>query len=235
MYTKEPLSPPWDPLPGRVFAQLSSTSDWLKERPSFTGEWIMALSQTGGRGRSDHTWISPVGGLYMSVKVPMCKRVLGWSLAMGVAVVEEIRNRGLAASLKWPNDIERDGLKLGGILGEVVDGGVVLGLGLNIGNAPWPAGSGHLSLASTEADLMGWAESIVSRLATISIWDEGRLEARWIELWHGRETDLSEGSAAFRGRITGVSLRSDEVSLTSAAGRAILRASQLREHWPSLQ
>ncbi|MCW2621913.1 MAG: biotin--[acetyl-CoA-carboxylase] ligase, partial [Frankiales bacterium] len=39
---------------------------------------------------------------------------------------------GLDAVLKWPNDVLVEGRKVGGLLAEVADGKVILGIGLNV-------------------------------------------------------------------------------------------------------
>jgi BirA family biotin operon repressor/biotin-[acetyl-CoA-carboxylase] ligase len=61
--------------------------------------------------------------------------VYGWlPLLTGVALATAVRRvTGLDARLKWPNDLLVDGRKCAGILAEgVPDGGVVVGVGLNV-------------------------------------------------------------------------------------------------------
>jgi len=55
--------------------------------------------------------------------------------AVAVAVVVE-RATGLAAQLKWPNDVMLDRRKVAGGLAELKDGAVVLGIGLNVNQQP---------------------------------------------------------------------------------------------------
>jgi len=46
---------------------------------------------------------------------------------------------GDGASIKEPNDVLLDGRKVAGILADATDTGrVVLGIGVNVGSAPWP-------------------------------------------------------------------------------------------------
>lgn len=107
-------------------------------------------------------FISPPGGLYMSVIVrPVLppERLPLITLAAGVACARCISElAGVAVALKWPNDLYLDGRKLGGILTET--GGfaagqatvpyVVLGVGINVNNsaADFPQGlrQGTISL-----------------------------------------------------------------------------------------
>jgi BirA family biotin operon repressor/biotin-[acetyl-CoA-carboxylase] ligase len=59
----------------------------------------------------------------------------GWlPLLAGVALTESIRRLAeVDAVLKWPNDLLVEGRKTAGILAETVpDGGVVLGIGINV-------------------------------------------------------------------------------------------------------
>jgi BirA family biotin operon repressor/biotin-[acetyl-CoA-carboxylase] ligase len=65
----------------------------------------------------------------------------GWlSLATGVAVVDAVapllEGTGVQAGLKWPNDVSAGGGKLAGILAEVAKPVVIIGLGLNVTQAP---------------------------------------------------------------------------------------------------
>jgi BirA family biotin operon repressor/biotin-[acetyl-CoA-carboxylase] ligase len=61
------------------------------------------------------------------------------TLAAGVALVEGVRQAtGLVPSLKWPNDLYVGRRKLAGILAEGAGEAVVLGYGINIGNAAFP-------------------------------------------------------------------------------------------------
>lgn len=103
--------------------------------------------QTAGRGRLDRTWIDDAAGqLMVSVRVPAAWGDAG---VVGPAVAVLVRGvlaaDGVPALIKWPNDLgvrRADGTfaKLAGYLGEYVDGPepvVVLGMGLNVGTAPF--------------------------------------------------------------------------------------------------
>lgn len=107
------------------------------------GVVIVADEQTAGRGRRGTTWQSPAGaGLYFSL-IARAANVIP-TLAAGVGVREGIqRATGLAADLKWPNDLLVGGRKLAGILAEGVAIGspqqaVIIGVGVNIQPAAYP-------------------------------------------------------------------------------------------------
>jgi BirA family transcriptional regulator, biotin operon repressor / biotin---[acetyl-CoA-carboxylase] ligase len=120
-----------------------STNDILKKMAekgaeSFTA--VAAREQTQGRGTHDRGWISPLDkGLYVSFLLhpgrPDCSLL---PLTGGLACREAIhRSCQLSISLKWPNDLFRNGKKLGGILCESHFTGtdlnyVVMGIGINL-------------------------------------------------------------------------------------------------------
>ncbi len=106
------------------------------------GTVIHADEQTAGRGRLAHTWFSPPGNLYLSVLLrtgqPAARSAeLSFLAALAVAdTVEALLPRQIRAMLKWPNDVLINGAKIAGILLEQVDDATVLGIGLNVLEAP---------------------------------------------------------------------------------------------------
>ncbi|MEV6527074.1 biotin--[acetyl-CoA-carboxylase] ligase [Longispora sp. NPDC051575] len=96
------------------------------------GTVLIAERQTAGRGRLDRQWESPArAGIALSLLVRPTAPVARYSwlpLLAGVALVEAVGVGGL----KWPNDLLIEGRKCAGILAEVVDGAVVIGIGLNV-------------------------------------------------------------------------------------------------------
>ena len=97
---------------------------------------VGADHQTAGRGRRGRGWESrPGSSLLVSVVLRPVPPLV--TLAAGVAAAEACRAvAGVAARLKWPNDVLSDEGKLGGILSEQVGDAAVVGLGLNLGWAP---------------------------------------------------------------------------------------------------
>ena len=123
-----------------VVASTGSTNADLLARGGPEGQVLVAEEQTAGRGRAGRTWVSaPGASLTFSVllrpsSVPPASR--GWlPLLTGVAVAAAVRSAaGVAAVLKWPNDVLVDDRKLAGILAEQSPAGdaVVVGVGLNV-------------------------------------------------------------------------------------------------------
>ncbi len=95
---------------------------------------VMALEQTGGRGRRDHRWESPRGGLYLSIgwRNMSADEASRLNFSGPVAVVEILKEVRLEGLIKIPNDILVHGKKISGILIESRQGRTVLGIGLNV-------------------------------------------------------------------------------------------------------
>ena len=104
------------------------------------GTVVWAHRQEEGRGRLGRSFSSPVGGVYISMLVPSPSdpKDIGFALTAkaGVAVKRAIRDVcGVECGIKWVNDIVLDGLKVCGILAQMVvreEGNVVIvGIGVN--------------------------------------------------------------------------------------------------------
>ena len=86
------------------------------------GTVVIAESQTQGRGRLGRKWLSPEGGIWLSIILKPRIQPLYASritLLAGVAVAKTIRSLGLPAKIKWPNDVLINGKKVCGILTEI--------------------------------------------------------------------------------------------------------------------
>jgi len=94
---------------------------------------IVADEQTSARGRYGRSWISPYGGLWLTVILKDRKENI-ITLAAGVAVVKALKNMGVDAKIKWPNDILVHGKKAAGILAEIYGDYLLLGIGINLEN-----------------------------------------------------------------------------------------------------
>jgi BirA family biotin operon repressor/biotin-[acetyl-CoA-carboxylase] ligase len=92
--------------------------------------------QTGGRGRLGRTWQEAPGtSVLVSVllRPPANRRLPELSLVAALAAAETVeQTTALAAQVKWPNDVMLNRRKVAGILSELVDGTVVVGIGLNV-------------------------------------------------------------------------------------------------------
>ena len=92
--------------------------------------------QTAGRGRYGRAWDAPAGSALLCSIVlhpPPERRAPELTLVGAIAAAEAIEGAtGLAAQIKWPNDVMLNRRKVAGVLGELRDGVVVLGVGINV-------------------------------------------------------------------------------------------------------
>jgi BirA family biotin operon repressor/biotin-[acetyl-CoA-carboxylase] ligase len=124
---------------------------------------VIADCQTLGRGRRGARWWQPPGSLAVSLVVgPAAGPRHGprptWSLVCGIALAESIRELEptVAATVRWPNDIEVAGRKLAGILVETsTTGRAVFGVGVNTTGRISDAPEGLRGRLITIPDLTG--------------------------------------------------------------------------------
>lgn len=147
-----------------VLEEIGSTNEELverAERAARRGEPLADLSllaaehQSAGRGRLSRTWITGPGEALTfsvllrpgrgtgAVRAPLPTQHFPWlTVLLAASVVEVLRDAGLPARIKWPNDVlipdgSVGGRKICGVLGSLVAAGdqapcLVLGAGLNV-------------------------------------------------------------------------------------------------------
>jgi BirA family transcriptional regulator, biotin operon repressor / biotin---[acetyl-CoA-carboxylase] ligase len=168
------------------------------------GFCCMADEQTAGRGRQGRTWSAPAGSaLLASILIRRSPTTTnGLPFAAGIAALDALdATVGVAAQLKWPNDIVLAGRKLGGILCEVeprastpVEQAVAVGLGVNLNEAGVPPAMGAISVsevssAPTPGELLrAWVEQLGRRLLTL----EAQGLPALLETWRLRAAGLGE-------------------------------------------
>jgi len=154
----------------RYFESIGSTNDEAlalaaSDAPDLS--IVIADEQTAGRGRLDRRWFTPKGtALAFSVLVhptaeekPYLTRTVGLA---AVSVAESLRVRGLAAQIKWPNDVLIHGRKVCGILTESVWSGedidcIVIGIGVNVLRDSVPPRETLLFPATSLEEELGYA------------------------------------------------------------------------------
>jgi BirA family transcriptional regulator, biotin operon repressor / biotin---[acetyl-CoA-carboxylase] ligase len=162
------------------FDTLPSTNDLAKELGAGNapeGTMVVAEGQSRGRGRLGRQWNSPPGaGLYVSIllRPPLPPTDMPQiTLTAAVAVVRALqRATGVAAGIKWPNDLVLAGKKLGGLLTEMETESdqirhLVVGLGLNVNNEQLPV---ELEALATSLKLA--TGRTFSRLKILQAWLE---------------------------------------------------------------
>jgi len=121
-------------------AEKNSTSD-----STLDGTIIIAERQRNGTGRAGKRWISPAGGIWLSVilnpNLLSSQSMLIMFLAT-LSVCEVLKSEtGLNPKIKWPNDVIIGGRKICGILVDIAAINetmcyAVVGLGINVNNEP---------------------------------------------------------------------------------------------------
>lgn len=134
---------------GRPYLYLEQCETTQRMLDSAQPEGAIAVceEQTAGRGRMGRRWEAPAGSSILFstlLRPPPERRAAELTLVAGVCVAVAIeRATGLAAQIKWPNDVMLDRRKVAGGLAELKDRAVVLGIGINVNQRPegLPAGT----------------------------------------------------------------------------------------------
>ena len=124
----------------RIHHQAVTASTNLDARAGMPGDVFTADFQTAGRGRLDHSWISPPGtnlmmSAVLSVEGLSPEHVSTLPLVVGLAVARALSPflQGLSPAIKWPNDVLVGGRKIAGILCERQGENAIVGIGVNVG------------------------------------------------------------------------------------------------------
>jgi BirA family biotin operon repressor/biotin-[acetyl-CoA-carboxylase] ligase len=99
------------------------------------GDVIAANYQSAGRGRLSRTFEAPKNSALLFsfyIQPKRSKEDWGWiALIAGASVAQALAK--VKANVKWPNDILVNEKKISGLIAEIVDDGVVVGIGINVG------------------------------------------------------------------------------------------------------
>jgi BirA family biotin operon repressor/biotin-[acetyl-CoA-carboxylase] ligase len=198
----------------RAYDGLPSTNDEARrlvlQDDAEDGTLVWAQEQTAGRGRRGRCWTSPRGNLYVTAILRPDGTVgeaaqLGFAAALAlVDALGHLMPPLTEVRLKWPNDVLVNDRKVAGILLETVidsDGsfrGLLLGLGVNIADAPddtaFPATALHWESAGRgigpEDLLEPWAKHF---LTWVNRWvDDGfqPLRRQWLAYAHPQGQQL---------------------------------------------
>ncbi len=196
------------------------------------GTLVIAGRQMAGRGRLDRSWVSPEGGIYMTLVLrpvlpPAHAPRVNLMVAVAVSAALEKLYR-LSPQLKWPNDVLIQGRKLCGILAEMeAEADAVhfinVGIGLNA-NAHVTAETpdavslmellgGPVNRVRLTREIVEQAQSRVTHLVSGVVLDEWR--RRSITL--GREVRIVGGET-----VTGIAVGIDGLGallVRDSAGR----------------
>ena len=178
------ISAPEPGLDIEVVASTGSTNADLRARlGSLSRPLLLAAEvQSAGRGRAGRSWLAAPGdslcfSLAWRFTATMAK-LAGLPLAVGVVLADTLAAAGWPVRLKWPNDLLKDGVKLGGILietasvrrdaNQAAEVWAVIGVGINVRRNPALAaavGSEIAALDSAPVDRNALLASIAAALA----------------------------------------------------------------------
>jgi BirA family biotin operon repressor/biotin-[acetyl-CoA-carboxylase] ligase len=123
-----------------------------EKNPDSDGIVIIAGEQKSGRGRQNRKWLSPKGGIWLSVVLRpriSASKITLLPFAAALAVCDAIKKTTqLDAKLRWPNDVTISGKKAAGILIDISMEAerinyAIVGIGINA-NVDSSAISSHL-------------------------------------------------------------------------------------------
>ncbi|MEA1912968.1 MAG: biotin--[acetyl-CoA-carboxylase] ligase [candidate division WOR-3 bacterium] len=197
--------------------EVDSTNEWIKKNRKRLSDLdsVIAITQTAGKGRGSNRWFSPPGGLWLSLMIEKFPGNRGsLSLASSVATAETLENYGLEVHLKWPNDIIVNSKKIGGVLIEKAQDGLVVGIGLNLNvkNSDFPDFLHSKIITAKEVikknlPIEEVAKEIIKRI-DIGRNELERIYVRYLSLNQdiGRMVKIVGPKETFKGRVMGIQL-----------------------------
>jgi len=120
--------------------ECESTHKYMRENFANFPAWtvVVAENQTKGRGRHGREWLAPKGK-------NLCFNILLWAKNLNpehyapttqiaaITLAEILKEKGIDANIKWPNDILVNKQKICGIISELLpEQCISLGIGLNV-------------------------------------------------------------------------------------------------------
>jgi BirA family biotin operon repressor/biotin-[acetyl-CoA-carboxylase] ligase len=171
--------------------------------------WVIADTQTEGRGRNGRVWSSPRGNLHASLLLidpapPHRAAELGFVAGVAAAhALREILCGDRRVTIKWPNDVLHDAAKLCGILLEstnLPDGrfACVAGIGVNCRlhpeNMPYKATNLSAIAGQPVAPARVFARLSATMTHWFDVWAAGAgfksIRAEWLSLAAGLGTSI---------------------------------------------
>lgn len=213
----------------------------LAESESIHRRVLFAELQIQGRGRFSRDWLSPFGqnvALSMGVELTVSPyEVSAMSLVVGIAVAQTLTALDIEnISLKWPNDVLLNGLKVGGILVELFSVSspmvAVIGIGLNYGSGKQLKDQ----LKDSVGDLTDWLErparnrlcaglieSVYTHVALFNQMGFKEFLTKWNQLdaLAGKPVRVSRDNSEFSGTAKGIR---DDGALLICDSKGVQRA-----------
>ena len=123
------------------FETIDSTQIEAKKPTYAPGDVIYADRQTAGYGRRGRAWEGPSGNLAFTMidhyQGPDQLSWINYAISLGLYdAVQPLLKSSTLLNVKWPNDILLDGKKLSGMILEVDDDRLLIGIGVNVAVLP---------------------------------------------------------------------------------------------------
>lgn len=207
--------------------------------------WLIARTQTAGRGRRGRSWASLDGNLlatylFATKRAPSDIALLSFATGLAIAeAIDAVIGPG-QATLKWPNDVLIGGAKVAGIMldsGSLGDAGVwaALAFGVNLAVAPENLDQRTTSLRTLlppDAVTPEPLEFLATLRPKLEMWSArndrdgfGPLRDAWLKraLGLGQQARVVQGDQMVEGRIAGLSSHG-ELELDTVSGRRLIAA-----------
>ena len=153
------------------FESIYNTQEFALSELSSEPILVISYSQEKGKGTSNRTWLNADQALACSLAVKQEDIKLKHTLIpllSGYLFTEILKD--IKISLKWPNDIVLNNLKVGGILVEKSENNICIGMGINyFWEKPEIPGAGSIFAKKQENALINlhaekWASDVLSSL-----------------------------------------------------------------------
>jgi BirA family biotin operon repressor/biotin-[acetyl-CoA-carboxylase] ligase len=176
-----------------------------------------AVSQTAGRGQRGNRWLSAPGdnltfSLLLKPADFPAKDIIAVTCLATVAVRNKLREEGVRAVIKWPNDIYAGNRKICGMLVENgLEGNAlawsVVGIGLNLNQTDFPAElvnpTSVKRLTGKTYDPPAFLESLCRRLETLLPELETPEGRNWLRKEYAKDLFQKDLSASYRDLLSG--------------------------------
>lgn len=229
----------------RWYERVGSTNDEAKiwaEQGAADGDVVCADEQSAGRGRRGAVWISPAGEAlaFSQILRPTMPRALWPRLALvaGLAVAKTLELHGVAAEVKWPNDVWVRGKKIAGILVESVGDAVIIGVGLNVNSRELPKDISSIATSMRMETAREFdREDLLCLLARNILTHAGRVERDFAEILQdlrercaltGKRVSLTLGDEVHMALVKGISDHGELLVERHGRVEALLQADQVR-------
>ncbi len=217
------------------FDSVDSTQNFaasIAKKHGENGTVIIAETQISGKGRQGRSWVSPKGGIWLSVVLHPrfdVGKVTLVPFAAAIALSNAIKKSlGIKTELKWPNDITLNGRKVAGM---IIDASIestqikdmILGIGINFRVNPRQiekrikGGSNFYGVAtlveeSSPAKPAKLVQVFLEELERIMSLFDGDKTQSIISQWSKKSSTIGRNVSVFtpKGKISGRAIKLDK-------------------------